>query len=232
MDKFQFVQTSFLELNKEWVFHATMNLFLFGLQTACIYLDKRKNVNINRYTIICICSYQEAIEEITRRMGVGMAKFIQKEVKENTSDHYIYISHFMEINCHLYVSVGWDRRRLWRVLSLCRGPCRSGPIQTFLCGRSWRSCFWFSFKLYGSLSSGNASALGPYLSGSFLHDWSFVVYFLCARVVVKYKTLKVIFQLVLPNLTLYFHLIFLFHWSDCKPQICRKQTSFETILKI
>jgi hypothetical protein len=31
------------------------------------------------FTILC-CSYQEAIEEITKRMGAGMAKFICKEV--------------------------------------------------------------------------------------------------------------------------------------------------------
>ncbi|KAF3320068.1 Squalene synthase [Carex littledalei] len=54
MDKFQLVQTSFLELNKD---------------------------------------YQEAIEEITRRMGAGMAKFIQKEVE--TVDDYDEYCHYV-----------------------------------------------------------------------------------------------------------------------------------------
>lgn len=136
---------------------------LFLPKHACISLEKKKGgkkANINWHTWVCISSYQEAIEEITRRMGAGMAKFIQKEVKENTSDHCIYILYIFygsELMC-ICLSVGWDRRWLWWVLSLRRRPCRFGSVEAFLCGWPWRSRFWFSFKLYGSLSSGNVCA--------------------------------------------------------------------------
>lgn len=42
--------------------------------------------------LLIFCSYQEAIEDITKRMGAGMAKFICKEVFCNKLSVYVYIS--------------------------------------------------------------------------------------------------------------------------------------------
>jgi len=96
MDQFHHVSAAFLELEKGLVlifairtsvllyrFFLLMLFHLYWLSYSICWYSYLLSDNTN-YLIfnICFCiwRYQEAIEEITRRMGAGMAKFICQEV--------------------------------------------------------------------------------------------------------------------------------------------------------
>lgn len=66
----------------------TSPLFLLAMDFKCCGCCLLSDSNILVFHLILFCSYQEAIEDITKRMGAGMAKFICKEVGNPVQSAY------------------------------------------------------------------------------------------------------------------------------------------------
>ncbi|KAG6524925.1 hypothetical protein ZIOFF_014870 [Zingiber officinale] len=104
MDKFHLVSTAFLELDRRsasssipffedaiYLNNDSHSLLMF--QLYFILLLNKPCFDVSSYIAFMASSYQEAIEDITKRMGAGMAKFICKEVE--TVDDYDEYCHYV-----------------------------------------------------------------------------------------------------------------------------------------
>ncbi|KAG6528782.1 hypothetical protein ZIOFF_010967 [Zingiber officinale] len=104
MEKFHLVSTAFLELDrrsasssipffKDAIYLNNDSHSLLMFQLYFILLLNKPCFDVSSYIEFMASSYQEAIEDITKRMGAGMAKFICKEVE--TVDDYDEYCHYV-----------------------------------------------------------------------------------------------------------------------------------------